>query len=187
MVTKNIMTFQNRVAFRDWLEKQSDGKGIWILFAKKGSSQTFKHSEALEEAICFGWIDGTIKKIDESNYLVYFAPRKDKSVWSEKNKKLYLDLEKKGLIRPAGKAAVQRAKKNGCWDKKERVIITDNMVNEFEALIRGHEPAYTNYTAMSNTVKKTYIGFYFDAKKEETRIRRLAGIIERLNLNKPPM
>lgn len=184
---RTTMSFQNRAFFRDWLEEQTNNEGIWVVFSKKGGAPSLKHSEALEEAICFGWIDGIIKKIDEFYYQVYFAPRKDKSVWSEKNKVLYLELEKKGLISAKGRVAVQKAKENGCWDKKGRAGITVEMIREFEKLLIHHEHAHSNYTVMSNTIKKTYAGFYFDAKKEDTKIKRLAGIIERLNLNKPPM
>ena len=98
------MTFPNRAAFRDWLEEhgQTSG-GVWLLLGKAGGPKTLKASEALEEALCFGWIDGQMQRIDDKCYRKYFSPRRENSKWSEKNKALVQSLEERGLMNPAGR------------------------------------------------------------------------------------
>ena len=114
----NLLTFSNRKAFRIWLEKNcSSEEGVWLLFGKKGGPDTLTATEALEEALCFGWIDGQMKKIDEVSYKKYFALRRPNSKWSEKNKSLVKELEKKGMLTESGIKKIEEAKKSGQWDK----------------------------------------------------------------------
>ena len=184
----NILTFADRQSFRDWLGKngtQSDG--IWLLFSKNGKLVTLSANDALEEALCHGWIDGQMQSVDDNAYKKYFARRMPKSKWSVKNKELALALIEKGLMTRQGLEAIERAKENGLWDNAERVLIDDEQVEIFKEAIRPYEPAYTNLLAMSLSVQRTYTGFYLDAKSDKTRITRLEKIIDRLNRNLKPM
>ena len=94
----NIMQFTNRTEFRAWLEENCQtASGIWLLFGKAGGPETLTAGEALEEALCFGWIDGVMKKMDDTSYKKYFAPRRAGSKWSQKNKALVQELEAAGI------------------------------------------------------------------------------------------
>ena len=103
-VIENILKFASREAFRSWLSEHcTTSVGIWLLFGKAGGPKTIKAGEALEEALCFGWIDGQMKSIDEKSYRKYFSMRREKSKWSEKNKALVRSLEERGLMTDLGR------------------------------------------------------------------------------------
>jgi uncharacterized protein YdeI (YjbR/CyaY-like superfamily) len=113
----NRILFKNRLEFREWLTKNAlSDEGIWLIFSKKGNPETVKANEALEEAICFGWIDGQLQSIDENSYIKYFKQRSKTSNWSEKNRSLAERLESQGLMTDFGRAKIEIAKQNGCWN-----------------------------------------------------------------------
>ncbi len=180
--------FKNRKEFHQWLSVNgTQEEGIWILFDKTLKKSSLKANEALEEALCFGWIDGQMKSIDEYNYMKYFAKRRENSKWSEKNKKLVSELEKKGLMQDAGRLKIEEAKQSGQWDINNTIDVVDNDLNKLLDAIKGVEPAYTNFLAMSPSVKKTYTKAFMDPKTEAGKQKRMAWIIERLNQNLKPM
>lgn len=180
--------FETRTDFRNWLSDNcTTSSGIWLVFSKHPSIKTLKASEALEEALCFGWIDGQMQSIDERKYLKYFSSRRKGSKWSEKNKSLVKELEAKGLMTDFGRAKIEEAKKNGRWDVPKPQPITDEQVERLAELIKDFEPAFTNFNSMSPSVRKNYTGLYFDAKSDAGKERRLKKIIDRLNLNLRPM
>jgi uncharacterized protein YdeI (YjbR/CyaY-like superfamily) len=183
-----ILTFTDRQAFRKWLGKYgTESNGVWLLFGKKGKSVTLSAGDALEEALCYGWIDGQIQSLDDNNYKKYFARRLPKSKWSVKNKELAQTLMEKGLMTRQGLEAIEHARNNGLWDDAKRVIIDDAQIHMFKEIIQPYEPAYTNLLAMSHSVQRTYTGFYLDAKSDKIRQARLEKIIDRLNKNLKPM
>jgi uncharacterized protein YdeI (YjbR/CyaY-like superfamily) len=183
-----ILTFTDRQAFREWLGRYgADSDGIWLLFSKKAEIITLSAAEALEEALCHGWIDGQIQSLDDNTYKKYFARRIPKSVWSVKNKELAQSLIEKGLMTRQGMDAIERAKENGSWDNAKRIIIDDEQIEQFKEVIQPYEPAYSNLLAMSNSVQRAYTGFYLDAKSDKTRNIRLERIVDRLNRNLKPM
>jgi uncharacterized protein YdeI (YjbR/CyaY-like superfamily) len=184
----NTLTFADRQAFRDWLGKYgTESDGVWLLFDKSRKTATLSAGEALEEALCHGWIDGQMQSLDEHTYKKYFARRLPKSKWSAKNKELAQTLAKKGLMTRQGLEAIERAKESGAWDQAERVLIDDEQIAMFKTVIQPYEPAYTNLLAMSHSVQRTYTGFYLDAKSDKTRQARLEKIIDRLSKNLKPM
>ncbi len=183
-----ILTFTNRQAFREWLgQNWAESEGIWLLFAKKGKLVTLSAGDALEEALCHGWIDGQVQSLDDNTYKKYFARRTPKSKWSVKNKELAQTLMEKGLMTRPGLEAIEHAKKNGLWDSAKPVLINEEQIQLFTKIIQPYEPAYTNLQAMSHSVQRTYTGFYLDAKSDKTRQTRLEKIIDRLNRNLKPM
>ena len=108
------MKFASRKEFREWLyEHCLSNEGIWLLFGKAGGPKTIKAGEALEEALCFGWIDGQMEKIDDKTYKKYFSLRRENSKWSEKNKALVKRLDEQGLMTDFGRKKIDEAKKNG--------------------------------------------------------------------------
>ncbi|WP_434310866.1 YdeI/OmpD-associated family protein [Hominifimenecus sp. rT4P-3] len=184
----DIMEFAGREEFRKWLSEHCLSKdGVWLLFGKAGGPKTIKAGEALEEALCFGWIDGQMKSIDDKTYKKYFSMRRENSKWSEKNKALVGSLEKQGLMTDFGRKKIEEAKKNGQWDALNSIAVTEEQIAQLSALLEGYEPACTNFGAMSLSVKKTYTRAYFDAKTDAGREKRIAWMVDRLNKNLKPM
>lgn len=184
----DILEFADREEFRKWLyEHCLSNAGVWLLFGKAGGPKTIKAGEALEEALCFGWIDGQMKSIDDKTYKKYFSMRREKSNWSEKNKALVKSLEERGLMTDFGRKKIEEAQKNGQWDAAKPTTVTEEQIACLTALLEGYEPASTNFQAMSLSVKKTYTRAYFDAKTDAGREKRIAWMVDRLNKNLKPM
>ena len=182
------LQFASRDEFRNWLQDNcTSSGGVWLLLGKAGGPKTIKAGEALEEALCFGWIDGQMQSLDDSSYIKYFSMRTKNSKWSEKNKSLVETLEKQGIMTNYGRIKIDEAKKNGQWNVAELPAITEEQIKVLSALLRAHEPAYANFTAMSPSVQKTYARAYFDAKTDDGRNKRLAWAIDRLDKNLKPM
>lgn len=184
--------FKNRESFRDWLEKNYDKSlGIWMIFYKKLSNKDcIKYNDALEEALCFGWIDSIIKKVDNDSYVRKFTPRTNISNWSDLNKKLVLSLIKKGKMTEAGlrKIDVFRITGKVDWDvkglngvkEKNEFHIPDFILKELAI----NEPALTNFNNLAQTYKRHYILWITNAKREETIKSRLKESIELLKENR---
>jgi uncharacterized protein YdeI (YjbR/CyaY-like superfamily) len=180
--------FETRTDFRNWLvDNCTKNNGVWLVFSKHSSLKTIKANEALEEALCFGWIDGQMQSIDDTKYLKYFSIRRKGSKWSDKNKNLAKELETKGLMTDFGRMKIAEAKKNGMWDVPKPEPVSEEKILVLTELLKDEEPAFTNFKAMSPSVRKTYTGLYFDAKSDDAKKRRLEKIIDRLNLNFKPM
>ena len=182
------LTFENREAFRRWLGQNClSHTGVWLLFGKAGGPKTIKAGEALEEALCFGWIDGQMQSIDDKTYRKYFSVRREKSKWSEKNKALVQSLEERGLMTDFGKTTIEEAKKNGQWHAPNPTAVAEEQIAIVSSLLEGYEPAHTNWAAMPLSVKKTYTRAFFDAKTDAGREKRIAWMVDRLNKNLRPM
>lgn len=182
------LCFKTRSAFRTWLVTNCvSSKGVWLQFSKiKG--RTIQAGEALEEALCFGWIDGVMKRVDEEHYLKYFSLRRKNSKWSEKNKALVQRLEKQGQLTEYGKDKIAEAKANGQWDKASKPpAITAEEIGAVAKLLTVNQGAYDNFQKMSPSVKKTYARAYLEAKTTAGQTRRLAWMIDRLERNLKPM
>jgi uncharacterized protein YdeI (YjbR/CyaY-like superfamily) len=182
------MLFETRADFRNWLIQNSESsEGIWLVFGKNASVKTIKANEALEEALCFGWIDGQMQSVDETSYLKYFAQRRKGSKWSDKNKETVKKLESIGLMTEHGRKKIEEAKENGMWDALKPEPISDAQIGLLALKLKDYEPAFSNFMAMSPSVKRNYAGLYFDAKSDEAKQRRFVKIILRLNQNLKPM
>jgi len=185
----NQILFKNRMEFREWLTKNAlSEEGIWLIFGKKDNPATLKSDEALEEALCFGWIDGQMKSVDEKSYLKYFKQRSKTSNWSEKNKSLVEKLESQGLMTDYGRAKIAIAKQNGCWNSPKPEPLTDEQLQQFADMLKSYESAYSNYIQMPRSARRTYaVSYFHGAKTEEGKQKRFHSIIERLELNLNPM
>lgn len=185
----NRMLFNNRLEFREWLIKNAlSDEGIWLIFGKKGNPETLKASEALEEALCFGWIDGQIQRVDENSYLKYYKQRSKTSDWSQKNRCLVEKLESLRLMTDFGRAKIEIAKQNRCWNPPKPKLITDEQLQQFEDLLKSYESAYKNFIKMPHSARGAYAASYFlGAKTAEGKQKRLNTMIERLKLNLNPM
>lgn len=178
--------FKNQENFETWLKENLDHEGIWIIFDKKRLTSSLTPEEALDIALCYGWIDGLIKRLDDQFYKKYFAKRLPKSIWSTKNKISVARLIKSGQMKKEGLDAINIAKSNGRWDQSDQNPV-DFSVEDFILLIKDDEHAYAFYKTLSHSIQKTYALYYYTAKKEETRLRRLVDIKQRLRNHLKPM
>jgi uncharacterized protein YdeI (YjbR/CyaY-like superfamily) len=182
------LVFENRAAFRKWLvQNHQKSPGIWLVFSKDAEIKTLTANEALEEALCFGWIDGQLQSLGAKEYLKRFTPRRKRSVWSERNRKLAQKLTEEGVMTAAGRAAIAQAQELGTWEKPKPAPISEVQVGVLTDALSGSGIALTNFLNMSASVRRTYTASYLAAKSEDTRKRRLEQIIERLKENKKPM
>lgn len=182
------LRFAERSEFRKWLQGNAfSDDGVWLVFGKAGGPKTLKASEALEEALCFGWIDGQMQKIDDVSYRKYFSQRRPNSKWSEKNKKLVADLEKSGRMTEHGRAKIEEAKANSQWDAPKSPGITEEDIERIAQVLEPYETAHANFLGMPPSVRKTYTRAYLDAKTDAGREKRLAWMVDRLNQNLKPM
>lgn len=183
-----IMEFSGREDFRKWLNDNcTSDAGVWLLFGKAGGPKTITAVQALEEALCFGWIDGQMQSIDDKTYKKYFSLRRKNSKWSEKNKALAQKLEQQGLMTDYGREKIMEARENGQWDAPKTQPVTGEQIDALSALLQEYEPAYTNFLSMPLSVKKTYTRAYLDAKTDAGREKRLLWMVGRLNKNLKPM
>lgn len=183
----DALVFEDRHQFRQWLTEHVDQPGVWLVFGKKGGPKTLSAAHALEEALCFGWIDGQMESLDETQYRKYFAPRRGRSKWSEKNRKLAERLEAEGMMTAHGRAKIEEAKGNGGWDTPQRFVPTQEHIDALKERLQPYETAYRNFSKMSPSVQRTYTGFSLDVKTEEAGKKRFLELVERLNLNLLPM
>jgi len=165
--------------WRKWLEKNHRSeKAVWLIFYKKGSGiQSTNYAEALEEALCFGWIDSKANKKDDESYYQYFAKRKPESNWSKVNKEKVARLIEKGLMTSAGFESIEIAKRNGTWtalDEAEELIIPPDLQLLFDKNIA----AFENWKNFSRYIKRGILEWILNAKRSETRQKRIAEIVE---------
>ncbi len=182
--------FRNREEFRNWLQKYHDSNpGIWMIFYKKNKdTDCIKYNEALEEALCFGWIDSLIKKTDDDKYARKFTPRTDVNKWSELNKKKVNELIKNGKMTQAGLQKIASYLKTGTVDwginksnekGTKEIAIPDFIIEE----LARNEPSLKNFNNLAPTYKSQYVLWITNARKEETIRNRLKESIVLLMKN----
>lgn len=175
---------RNRQEWREWLARNhATSPGVWLVYFKKESGKPrVSYEHAVEEALCFGWIDSLPNKIDEQSYKQLFTPRKPKSTWSKVNKERVERLLADGLIMPAGLKAIEIAQQNGSWtvlDEVEMLTIPEDL-----ALALAANPLAEGYfAAFSNSVKKGILGWISSAKRPETRAKRVEETVSKAARN----
>ncbi len=176
----------SRDRWRKWLKKNHDrSNGIWLVFYKKHIGKpTLEYDDAVEEALCFGWIDSTIKKLDDEKFVRKFTPRNPDSRWSEPNKKRVNKLIKQGLMTEAGLVRVNDGKKSGAWNKPDRPTISLEVPPELKAALAKNKKAKAFFDQLAPSYKKQYLGWVSMAKRPETRARRVAESISLLEKGK---
>lgn len=176
----------NRDQWRDWLSNNHAAEaGIWLIFYKKETFKpTIAYEAAVEEAICFGWIDSIIKKIDAARYARKFTPRSEKSKWSPLNKKRANKMIKQGRMTEVGLAKIKTAKKTGLWDKDARPRIPLDIPPEFAKALSHNKKAKENFDKLAPSYRKHYIGWITVAKRPETKKRRIDESIALLEKGK---
>jgi len=163
----------DRATWRAWLEaNHASVAGAWLVTWRKGHGPVLDYGEAVEEALCYGWVDSTGGRVDERRGKLYFAPRRDRSEWSASNKERVERLIAAGLMRPAGLAAIERAKANGMWtalDEVEKGTIPDDLA----AALAAHPPAAERFAAFPWSARRALLLWISQAKKPETRATRI--------------
>jgi uncharacterized protein YdeI (YjbR/CyaY-like superfamily) len=181
----NELYFTSRNEWRQWLKKNhSKYTGIWFIYYKDHTGKpSIPYEDSVEEALCFGWIDSIIKKIDDDRYARKFTIRKNDSKWSELNKRRVNKLIKSGLMTEAGMQKINAAKSSGNWEKVIRIPPFEDPPPEFQAALEKNDLARNNFFNLANSYRRQYIGWISTAKKEETRNKRLIEAIKLLEKN----
>ena len=171
--------FKNDKDWRKWLRRNHEQtEGIYLIFYKIAHENTsMRWEEAVRVALCYGWIDSTVKSLGDGKRRQYFCPRKPKSVWSKVNKDHIVNLIAEGQMHQSGLTAIEIAKKNGSWtalDAVEAGIVPPELTKAFNA----NPKAYNNYLNFSRSQRKGYLYWLNQAKREETKQKRIVKIIK---------
>ncbi|WP_238717453.1 YdeI/OmpD-associated family protein [Natronorubrum halophilum] len=172
--------FDSRDEFRNWLEEHhATAEELWVGYYKVDAERSgIEYGESVEEALCFGWIDGLIKGIDDETYTRRFTPRKPDSKWSKANKERVESMTETGKMTPVGMKLVEAARESGEWDAAYRLADDHEIPTELEAALRENETAWENFQNFSNTDQHAFIALFEEAKTDETKRKRIDRTIE---------
>ncbi|WP_347174013.1 YdeI/OmpD-associated family protein [Polaribacter uvawellassae] len=178
MVKKPELYFKNDIEWRKWLSANySSSNGVYLIFYKvENREESMRWEEAVKVALCFGWIDSTVKSLGNGKRKQTFGPRNDKSVWSALNKRYIKELLKDKLMHPSGLDKIKIAKSNGSWtalDAVEKGIIPDDLQQVFD----NNSTAFSNYKNFAPSYRKSYLYWLHQVKREATREKRIKEII----------
>lgn len=170
--------FKNDGEWREWLHQHhQQTEGIYLIFyAVSHEKESMRWEEAVRVALCYGWIDSTVKNIGPGKRRQYFCPRKPKSVWSKVNKDHIKELRKQNLMHSSGLETIKKAKANGSWtalDAVEKGIIPQELQDAFDK----NKRAFTNFKNFTKGQRKSYLYWLHQAKRETTRQKRIAEIV----------
>jgi len=178
---KNVqaVSAENSTAWRQWLEDNHNSEAaVWlIIFKKESDKASVYYSQAVDDALCYGWIDSKPNKRDEYSYYQYFSVRNPKSNWSKVNKEKVSNLIQQGLMRPAGLKMIQIAKQNGTWDALndvDNLIVPSDLVKAFDA----NPTAFDYWQQFPDSTKRGILEWIFNAKRAETRLKRINETVE---------
>ncbi|APG64068.1 MULTISPECIES: YdeI/OmpD-associated family protein [Tenacibaculum] len=179
MSEKPELYFKNDIEWRKWLsENHISSEGIYLIFYKvENIEESMRWEEAVKVALCFGWIDSTVKSLGNGKRRQYFCKRNPKSVWSALNKKYIIELSANKLMHKSGLEIIKTGKQNGSWtalDDVEKLIIPQDLQIEFDK----NKVAFKNYQNFAPSYKKSYLYWLKQAKREATRLKRLNEIIK---------
>jgi uncharacterized protein YdeI (YjbR/CyaY-like superfamily) len=177
-----VLSFQTQQEWENWLKHHhTETDGVWLLMYKKKSNiPSINYDQALEEALCYGWIDGIKKSKDEVSFIQKFTPRRTKSIWSEKNTKHIERLTAEGKMKPAGIAQVEAAKADGRWENAYAGSSAATIPDDFLAALKKNKKAKAFFDTLN---KQNLFAIYFrlqNAKKPETKAKHIATIIAML-------
>ena len=166
-------------------EHAEESDGIWLKFAKKASGiKSVAYAEAVEIALCHGWIDGQVKRLDEQHYLQKFTPRRPRSKWSKLNREKAERLIAEGRMRPAGLREVERAREDGRWDEAYDSATTATVPDDFREALDAEPAAREFFESLGNTKRYAFLYRIRDAKRPDTRAKRIAEYVELLRVGK---
>lgn len=174
-----------RAEWRQWLTTHhASAPGVWLVYGKKASGlPSLGYAEAVEEALCFGWIDSHPRKLDADRTQLLFTPRKPRSGWSKVNKERLARLEAAGQLMPAGLAAIARARQNGAWESLDAAE-AGHIPADLAQALAANAAAQANFSAFSPSSRKMILTWVLGAKQPDTRARRVAETVRLAALNK---
>lgn len=177
-----VIAFASREAWDAWLSAQpADAKGLWLKLAKKSSGiPSVSRDDAVDTALCHGWIDGQLDPFDENYWLVRFTPRKPASIWSEKNRARALELMKLGRMRPGGMREIERARSDGRWDNAYASQRTAELPEDLAAALAKNPKAGAFFATLNRVNRYSILYRTHAAKKPETRAARIAKFVAML-------
>lgn len=177
-----VLPFENKKKWADWLEKQHDkSPGVWLKLAKKDTGiKSVTRDEALDVALCYGWIDGQGKSLDDQYWLQKFTPRRPKSTWSKINTEKVERLIASGEMKPAGLREIEAAKQDGRWDKAYASQKNMTVPEDLQAALNKNKKAKAFFETLKGSNRYAILFRIHNAKKLETRIRRIQQFVEML-------
>ncbi len=181
-----ILSFKSQKEFSFWLEKNHDkSDGIWLQLFKKGSGvESITYAEAVEESLCYGWIDSLVNKLDETSYIQKFTPRRPKSIWSKINIGHIERLTKEGRMKESGLQEVERAKADGRWQQAYDSPTNMQVPEDFITEVSKNKKAKEFFNTLNKTNKFAIAFQLHTAKKPETRERRMKKFVEMMENQK---
>jgi len=187
MIDMNTFCPTSKEDWRNWLKKNHlNEDSIWLIFYRKNSPRhNLSWSDAVDQALCFGWIDSTRKTIDDESYTQYFCKRKAKSNWSKVNKEKIERLIEQGHMEEAGLRSIAIAKENGSWtilDAVEALTVPEDL----QAALEQHNGALEFFDSLSKSAKKNLLYWVISAKRSETRQKRILAVAENASKNLKP-
>lgn len=183
------LTVPDVAAWRRWLgEHHGDTGGVWLTLAKGGAQEptSLTYAEALDEALCFGWIDGQTRRGDETTYHQRFTPRRARSRWSKRNVGIVARLTDEGRMHPAGAAEVERAKADGRWDAAYAGPADTKVPDDLTAALRADARAQAMFDVLTSQNRFAIVHRVDDAKRAETRARRIETFVAMLARGETP-
>jgi uncharacterized protein YdeI (YjbR/CyaY-like superfamily) len=182
-----VLELKDRQAWREWLKANHDREDeIWLIYYKKATGiPSLDYHDTLDEALCYGWVDSLIKKIDEQKYARKFTPRRKDSKWSLVNKKRAEQLIRDRLMTEHGLVRVEAARKSGSWDAPvEKPMLDFSMPDEFAQALRNNPRAEETFNNLAPSYQKQYLGWIITAKRAQTLQKRIKESIRLLSEGK---
>jgi uncharacterized protein YdeI (YjbR/CyaY-like superfamily) len=182
------LEFRDRAEWRRWLENNHSREDeAWVILYKKGSKRKgLRYLEAIEEAICYGWIDSIMNRLDDERFRQRFSPRKKESIWSKNNKDMAERMIEAGLMMSAGLEAIEEAKNNGMWDAAYTSRVEPEVPKDLLRALKENQASWSNFEGFSNSAKLMYVHWVESAKRKETRARRIFEVVRRAAKNIRP-
>ena len=174
------LDFRSAAEWREWLRRNhAKSSGEWVYMYKKVAKGGLRYLEALDEALCFGWIDGQIKAVDRDRFKQRWTPRRPGSIWSQVNKTKVKRLMAEGRMTDAGFAAVKTARKTGKWQKAYSNRRPSGVPRELIDALKSDQTAWHGFNRLAPSYRRIYTGWVADAKQAGTRQRRIAAVVRR--------
>jgi uncharacterized protein YdeI (YjbR/CyaY-like superfamily) len=186
---QSLLTVADAAAWRGWLaDHHEESAGVWLCLAKKGASEptSLTYDEALEEALCHGWIDGQVRRRDEQSYRQRFTPRRARSRWSKRNVGIVERLTSEGRIKPAGLAAIERAKSDGRWEAAYAGQAAMEVPADLAAALSAKPAARAMFEILTSQNRYAVLLRIDNAKRSDTRSRRIEHFVAMLARGETP-
>jgi uncharacterized protein YdeI (YjbR/CyaY-like superfamily) len=186
---RTVLTVPDSAAWQAWLgEHREHSTGTWLCLAKKGTTEptSLTYDEALEEALCHGWIDGQVRRLDERTYRQRFTPRRARSMWSKRNVGIVERLASEGRLQPTGVAAVERAKADGRWEAAYSGQAAIEVPADLAAALQADPEAQAMFEILTSQNRYAVLWRIHNAKRSDTRARRIEQFVAMLRRGETP-